>query len=68
MHNPTSVLEKETHKRHRDFDIQTDHLIAGRRPNQSAKKKKKKKKMKICRIVDFVVLDDRRVKTETKRK
>ena len=27
MHNPTSVLENDTHKLLLDFDIQTDHLI-----------------------------------------
>ena len=33
MHNPTSVLENDTHKLIWDFDIQTDHLISARRPN-----------------------------------
>ena len=28
MHNPTSVLENETHKFLWDFEIQTDHLIS----------------------------------------
>ena len=31
MHNPASVLENDTHKLLRDFDIQTDHLISVRR-------------------------------------
>ena len=30
MHNPTSVLENETHKLLRDFDIQMDPLISTR--------------------------------------
>ena len=31
MHNPTSVLENDTHKLLRDFDIKTDQLIWARR-------------------------------------
>ena len=31
MHNPESVLENETHKLLRGFEIQTDHLISARR-------------------------------------
>ena len=31
MHNPTSVLENDTHKLLWDFDLQTDHLISARR-------------------------------------
>ena len=33
MHNPTSVLENETHKLPWDFDLQTDHQISVRRPD-----------------------------------
>ena len=33
MHNPASVLEKETHKLLWDFDIQIDHLISARQPD-----------------------------------
>ena len=36
MHNPESVLENETHKLPRDFELQTDHLITARRPDQSS--------------------------------
>ena len=49
MHHPASVLENDTHKLLRDFDIQTDHLISARRPDLiiiNNKKKKKKKKEK----------------------
>ena len=46
-----------------DFDMQTDHLISARRPNLIIiNKKKKKKKKKICKIVDFSVLADNRIK------
>ena len=33
MHNPESVLENETHKLLRDFEIKTDHLIPARQPD-----------------------------------
>ena len=49
MHNPASVLENETQKLFRDFEVQTDHLILARRPDQviiNKKKKKKKEKKK----------------------
>ena len=65
MQNPAPVLENDTHKLLWDFDIQTDHLIPARRPDLiiiNKKKKKKKKKKKICKIVDFAVLADHRIK------
>ena len=55
MHNPTSVLDNDTHKLLWDFDIQTDHLISARRTNNQQKKR-------ICEIVDFAVPTDHRVK------
>ena len=58
MHNPAPVLENDTHKLLRDFDIQTDHLISARRPDLIILNKKKK----ICKIVDFAVLADHRIK------
>ena len=33
IHNPAPVLENDTHKLPRDFDIHTDHLISARRPD-----------------------------------
>ena len=50
MHNPESVLENETYKILWGFEIQTDHLISARRPDQVRvdKKKKKKKRKKNC--------------------
>ena len=41
-----------------DFDIQTDHLILARRPDLIIINKKKK----ICKIVDFAVPADHRIK------
>ena len=61
MHNPAPVLENDTHKLIWDFDIQTDHLISTRRPDLIIINKKEKKK-KICKIVDFAVLADHRIK------
>ena len=34
MEKTDSVLENETHKIHWDFEIETDHLISARRPDQ----------------------------------
>ena len=59
MYNPKSVLENEIYKILWDFEIQTDHLISARRPDQVIINKKKKK---IYQIVDFGVLADHRVK------
>ena len=42
----------------REFDIQTDHLISARRPDLIIINKIKK----ICKIVDFAVLADHRIK------
>ena len=60
MYNPATVLENDTHKLFWDFNIQTDHLIPIR-PNYNQQKKKKKKK-RTCKIVDFDVPDDHRIK------
>ena len=58
MHNPTSVLENDIHKLPWDFDIQTDHLISARRPYLMIINKKKR----TCRIVNFSVPADHRIK------
>ena len=59
MHNPAPVLENNTHKLLWDFNIQTDHLISARRPDLIIINKKKKR---ICKIVDFAVPGDHRIK------
>ena len=58
MHNPAPVLENNTNKLLRDFDIHTDHLISARRPDLIIINKKKR----TCKIVDFAVLADNRIK------
>ena len=58
MHNPAPVLEKDTHKFQWDFDIHTDHLISAGRPDLIIINKKKR----TCKIVDFAVPADHRVK------
>ena len=58
MHNPEPVLENDTHKFLWDFDIQTDHQISTRRPDLIIINKKKR----ICKIVDFAVPADHRIK------
>ena len=58
MHNSASVLENDTHKVLRNFDIHTDPLISPRRPDLIVINKKKR----TCRIVDFAVPADLRIK------
>ena len=41
IHNPAAVLEIDTHKLQRDFDIQTAHLISARTPDLIVMNKKK---------------------------
>ena len=59
MHNPAPVLENDMHKILWDFDIHTDHLTSARRPDLIIINKKKKK---TCKIVDFAVPADHRIK------
>ncbi len=58
MHNPAPVLENNTHKLLWDIDIHMDHLISARRQNLIIINKKKR----ICKIVDFAVSADHRIK------
>ena len=64
MHNPTSVLENETHKHLWDIEIQTDHLISARRPDVIIINKKERP----CRIVNFAVPVEHRVKLKESEK
>ena len=64
MHNLESVLENEMHKLLWDFEIQTDHLISARRPGLVIINKKKR----TCRIVDFAVSANHRVKLKENEK
>ena len=59
MHNPAPLLENDTHKLLWDFNIQTDPLIPTRRPDLIIINKKKKR---TCKIVDFAVPADHRIK------
>ena len=56
MHNPAPVLENYTHKFLWDFDIL--NLGPKSRPYNNQQKKKKK----ICKIIDFAVPADHRIK------
>ena len=71
-HNQQSVLENETHKILSDFDIQTDNLMSAKWPDLVIVKKKKTtastKKKKKCRIVNFDVLADHRIKLKENKK
>ena len=69
MHNLESILENDTHKPLWAFHIQTDHLISARRPDLIViKRKKKEKKKRSCRIVDFAVPADNRIKLKGNEK
>ena len=59
MHNPAPVLENNTHKLLWDFDLYTDHQISARRPDLIIIMNKKKR---TCKIVDFTVTADHRIK------
>ena len=59
MHNPASVIENDIHKLLWDFDIHTDHPISVRRPDLIIINQKKKT---ICKIVDFAVPANHRIK------
>ena len=60
MHNPENILENNTHKLLWDFDIHTVHLISAKRPDQITINQKKRKRT--CKIVDFALLADHRLK------
>ena len=66
MHNSASVLENDAHKLQWDFDKQTGSSYFSQKTkpnnNQQKKEKKKKKKKRTCRILDFAVLVDHRIK------
>ena len=53
-----------THKLLWDFDIHTDHLISARRPDLIIINKKER----ICKIVDFAVPADHRIKLKESEK
>ena len=58
MHKPALALENDTQKPLWKFDIQTDHLISARRPDLIIINKKER----TCKIVDFAVPADHRLK------
>ena len=58
MHNLAPVIENNTDKLLCDFDIHTIHLISARRPDLIIINKKKR----TCKIVNFAVPSDHRIK------
>ena len=58
MHNPAPVLENDTHKLLWEFDIHTDHRHSARRSDLIIINKKRRN----CKIVDFAVPADHRIK------
>ena len=64
MHNTAAVLENDTDKLLWDFNIQTDHIISARRPDLIVINKKKR----TCKVVDFDVPADHRIKLKESEK
>ena len=64
MHNTAPVLENDSHKLLWDFNIQTDHLIPARRPDLMIINKGKR----ICKIVDFAIPANHRIKLKECKK
>ena len=64
MHNPAAILKNDTHKLLWDFDIQTNYLISARRPDLIVINKKKR----TCKIVNFAVQADHRIKLKESEK
>ena len=64
MHNSVSNLDYNMHKLLWEFEIQTDHLISASRPYLVIINKKKR----TCKIVDFSVPADHRVKLKESEK
>ena len=63
MYNPAPVLENATHKLLWYFNIQTGHQIPARKPDLIINKKKR-----TCKIVDFAVSADHRIKLKESEK
>ena len=64
IHNSATVLENDTPKLLCDFDIQMDHVISARRPDLIVIHNKKR----TCKIVDFAVPADHRIKLKEREK
>ena len=64
MHNSESVLENETHKLLWHFEIQTADLISARPCNNQQQQQQKR----TCKIDDFAVPADHRVKLKESEK
>ena len=65
VQNPAAVRENDKHKLPWDFDIHTDHLISVRRPGIIIIINKKKR---TCKIVDFAVPADHKIKQKVSEK
>ena len=64
MHNPEPVLRNKTYKHLWDLEIQTDHLILARWPDLIIINKKER----TCRIAEFSVPAEHRVKLKESEK
>ena len=65
MQNPAAALDNDTDKLLWDFDMLTDHLISARRRDPIIiNNNNNNKKKRICKIVDFAVPADHRIKVK----
>ena len=64
IHNQAAVLENDIHKLLWDFDKQTEHLTYARIPDLIIINRKKR----ICKIVDFAIPVDHRIKLKEREK
>ena len=68
MHNPASVLENDTHKLLWDFDKRITYLGQKTRPYNNQQQQQQKKKNRTCKILDFAVSADDRIKLKESEK
>ena len=61
---PETVLERKDFKILRDFSVQTDQVIEGRRPDCTVGDKKNR----TCKITDFAASRDRRIEEKEQEK
>ena len=64
MHIPAPVLENNTHKLQRDFDIHKDHLISARKPDLNDNQRKKRELAKLSTLLSPLNKTERMWKEE----
>ena len=65
MHSPAALQENDSHSLLWDFDLQTDHLISEKKTDLIVINNNKKR---TCKILDFAVSADQRIKLKEREK